>query len=77
MKHIDLKKRRVHSHRSATKLPDSVKRTHCVSVRLNEAELADLDAQRSLINVQRGESLRAAAGHSQRATPRRSNYRSG
>lgn len=39
------------------------KREHTVSVRLNEAELARLDAQRSAVQMQRGEYLRAAALH--------------
>jgi len=37
------------------------KRGHCVSVRLTSAELADLDAARALVRMQRGEYLRAAS----------------
>jgi hypothetical protein len=36
------------------------KRAHCVSVRLNSAELADLDSARALVRMQRGEYLRHA-----------------
>lgn len=36
------------------------KRVHSVSVRLNSAELADLDSARSLVRMQRGEYLRSA-----------------
>jgi len=37
------------------------KRRHCASVRLNDAELAWLDAARASVGMQRGEYLRAAA----------------
>jgi hypothetical protein len=37
------------------------KREHCVSVRLNSAELAWLDGARSLVRMQRGEYLRHAS----------------
>lgn len=37
------------------------KREHCVSVRLNSAELADLDSARALVRMQRGEYLRSAS----------------
>lgn len=37
------------------------KRDHCVSVRLNSAELADLDSARALVRMQRGEYLRSAS----------------
>jgi len=37
------------------------KRDHCVSVRLNSAELADLDSARALVRMQRGEYLRHAS----------------
>ena len=37
------------------------KRMHSVSVRLNSAELADLDSARSLVRMQRGEYLRSAS----------------
>lgn len=40
-------------------LPQEQRRTHCVSVRLSPAELADLDAKRGAF--QRGEWLRMAA----------------
>ena len=36
-------------------------RSHTVSVRLNSAELADLDSARSLVRMQRGEYLRSAS----------------
>lgn len=36
-------------------------RTHTVSVRLNSAELADLDTARASVQMQRGEYLRAAS----------------
>jgi hypothetical protein len=42
-------------------LPANDRRTHCVSVRLNPAELAQLDAKRG--RLARGEWLRAAALH--------------
>jgi hypothetical protein len=42
-------------------LPDEVKRGLCVSVRVNESELAQLDYRRGLVNMQRGEYLRVAA----------------
>ena len=37
------------------------KREHCVSVRLNSAELVDLDTARASVQMQRGEYLRAAS----------------
>jgi hypothetical protein len=37
------------------------KREHCVSVRLNSVELADLDSSRALVKMQRGEYLRHAS----------------
>lgn len=37
------------------------KREYCVSVRLNSAELADLDSARALVKMQRGEYLRSAS----------------
>ena len=37
------------------------KRMHSVSVRLNSAELADLDSARALVRMQRGEYLRSAS----------------
>ena len=37
------------------------KRMHSVSVRLNSAELADLDSVRALVRMQRGEYLRSAS----------------
>jgi hypothetical protein len=45
--------------RGPVPLPAADKRTHCVSVRLNGRELAQLDAQRG--RFQRGEWLRMAA----------------
>lgn len=42
-------------------LAPAEKREHCVSVRLNSAELAWLDAARSGVKMQRGEYLRSAS----------------
>ena len=42
-------------------LAPGAKRDHCVSVRLNSAELAWLDAARVEVKMQRGEYLRAAS----------------
>lgn len=58
--HTDETKRR---RRGPAPLSDTDKRSHTVSVRLNDAELAHLDAQRGLVRMQRGEYLRAAALH--------------
>lgn len=44
-----------------TPLPLAELRTHTVSVRLNAAELADLDRDRAPVHMQRGEYLRAAS----------------
>ncbi len=44
-------------------LDASDKRTHTVSVRLNDRELALLDSRRGAVQMQRGEYLRAAALH--------------
>ena len=44
-------------------LPADELRTFTVSVRLNTAELAQLDAQRGPVRMQRGEYLRCAALH--------------
>ena len=44
-------------------LPACELRTQTVSVRLNSAELAALDAQRAPVQMQRGEYLRCAALH--------------
>lgn len=44
-------------------LPERELRTHTVSVRLNGAELAQLDEQRAPVQMQRGEYLRCAALH--------------
>lgn len=41
-------------------LPAADLRTHCVSVRLSSAELAELDAARASVRMQRGEYLRHA-----------------
>jgi len=41
-------------------MPAAELRTHCVSVRLSAAELAELDVARSLVKMQRGEYLRQA-----------------
>ena len=57
-KNLDLQKR---SRRGPKPLPTDETRTHCVSVRLNVAELAQLDSQRG--EMQRGEYLRVAALH--------------
>ena len=42
-------------------MPPELRRDHCVSVRLNSDELRWLDDSRSLVGMQRGEYLRAAA----------------
>lgn len=42
------------------KAPDSL-RVHTVSVRLNSVELADLDSARKLVQMRRGQYLRAAS----------------
>lgn len=55
---LDLQKR---SRRGPKPLPADETRTHCVSVRLNVVELAQLDSQRG--EMQRGEYLRVAALH--------------
>ena len=55
---LDLQKR---SRRGPKPLPTDEIRTHCVSVRLNVVELAQLDSQRG--EMQRGEYLRVAALH--------------
>ena len=49
------------SRRGPAPLAAADKRGHTVSVRLNAAELAWLDSQRSAVQMQRGEYLRAAA----------------
>lgn len=49
------------SRRGPVALPENEKRSHTVSVRLNESELAWLDEQRSKIRMRRGEYLRFAA----------------
>ena len=51
------------SRRGPLPIDAEVKRTHCVSVRLNSAELAALDAQRAPVEMRRGEYMRAAALH--------------
>ena len=55
---LDLDKR---SRRGPAPLEPQEARTHCVSVRLNAAELRKLDGQRG--GMQRGEYLRVAALH--------------
>lgn len=51
-------------------MPAADLRTHCVSVRLSAAELAELDAARALVKMQRGEYLRQAwAGKLPRTIP--------
>lgn len=60
MADLDLTKRK---RVGPTRLPVNEKRSHTVSVRLNDAELAALDTQRSPVQMQRGEYLRAAALH--------------
>lgn len=57
-KPVDEAKRRRHG---PAPLDVADKRVHTVSVRLNAAELAWLDAQRVRVRMQRGEYLRAAA----------------
>jgi len=47
--------------RGPKKLPAADLRGRCVSVRLNARELAELDAARALVQMQRGEYLRHAA----------------
>lgn len=42
-------------------LPPELLRRHCVSVRLNDDELAQLDDRRALVNMQRGEYLRTVS----------------
>lgn len=49
--------------RGPAPLDDASRRTGSVSVRLNESEMAQLDAQRRKVAMQRGEYLRAAALH--------------
>ena len=49
--------------RGPESLPECELRTHTVSVRLNGAELAQLDEQRAPVRMQRGEYLRCAALH--------------
>lgn len=51
------------SSRGPAPLDPLIKRDHCVSVRLNSAELLTLDTQRAKVQMQRGEYLRAAALH--------------
>jgi hypothetical protein len=51
------------SRRGPAPLEAEERRTHTVSVRLNAAELAQLDAQRATVSMQRGEYLRAGALH--------------
>ena len=51
------------SRRGPAPLDAADKRGHTVSVRLNGGELEKLDAQRSAVQMQRGEYLRAAALH--------------
>jgi hypothetical protein len=43
--------------------PEGELRIHCVSARLNGAELVQLDALRAMVHMQRGEFLRAASLH--------------
>lgn len=57
---LDESKRR---RRGPAPLDAADKRRHSVSVRLNDAELARLDALRETVRMQRGEYLRAAALH--------------
>ena len=49
--------------RGPAPLPAGELRTFTISVRLNSAELAALDAQRAPVRMQRGEYLRCAALH--------------
>jgi len=58
---IDESKRR--RRRGPAPLDAQIKRKHTVSVRVNEAELAQLDLVRETVGMQRGEYLRAAALH--------------
>ena len=50
-----------HRKRGPKPMPAADRRVHPVSVRLNSAELADLDAARALVRMQRGEYLRSAS----------------
>jgi len=59
-KDLDVSKR---SRRGPEPLSNDAKRNHCVSVRLNDAELAQLERQRLAPKMQRGEYLRVAALH--------------
>jgi hypothetical protein len=49
--------------RGPSPLDPTEKRTHSISTRLNDIELALLDARRQPMRMQRGEYLRAAALH--------------
>jgi len=49
------------SKRGPASLSLDEKRIHCVSVRLNDAELATLDQKRRISQMQRGEWMRSAA----------------
>jgi hypothetical protein len=49
--------------RGPAPLPPEELRSHCVSVRLSDAELASLDAQRAPVRMRRGEYLRCASLH--------------
>ena len=51
------------SRRGPLPIDAEAKRGHCVSVRVNAAELAQLDQQRAPVEMKRGEYLRAAALH--------------
>jgi hypothetical protein len=50
-----------HRKRGPKPMPAADRRVHPVSVRLNSAELADLDSARALVRMQRGEYLRSAS----------------
>lgn len=47
--------------RGPEKLPPDILRSNCISTRLSDAELADLDSKRQALNMARGEYLRCAA----------------
>ena len=47
--------------RTGARLTDENKRVHTVSVRLNDAELAELDAKRGSVSMTKGQFMRVAA----------------
>lgn len=62
MRHTDEKKRSKRgAGGTAAAVAQEDMRNHCVSTRMNKAELATLDQQRAIVKMQRGEYLRAAS----------------